>query len=262
MRHGSPRAGCVRCPGRREVTEGPPAAPTLRRSRRVLLMLFVFVVWALFITVRLSRVMVFDRGALLAVMNRESWREGEIAPLRGRILDRDGTPLAWSTRHFLLAYRVPEEKDRIESDLARVAEAVPELALPDVYLLMPLAGEEATLTDDLMPTQTASLSTLAEEMKALRVTTRVVRHRHPDPRVRARVGDVEMIDGIPCGVSGEEKKHEHLLRGVPGQFRVMVDRKGQWIRETWEEMRELRAGYDVYVSLRVGQPASVGGRTQ
>ena len=59
------------------------------------------------------------------------------------------------------------------------------------------------------------------------------------------VGSVRQSDGMELGVSGAELRHDAVLRGTPGRYTVMLDRKGRWIDSTFRILIPPRAGNDV-----------------
>jgi len=108
--------------------------------KRALIMLGVLGLWILLIVARLLVLMVFQRERYVAAMDRECWREQTIPAMRGRILDRKGLPLAWSTRHFALQWKVPVGKAEIDRCLALVSRVVTLSDLPNRAKLAAAAG--------------------------------------------------------------------------------------------------------------------------
>ena len=43
-------------------------------------------------------------------------------------------------------------------------------------------------------------------------------------------------------------EYDHLLRGTPGKFTVMLDRHGKWINQTFRIITPPAAGQDIYLS--------------
>ena len=216
--------------------------------RRAMCLLFAFCLWSLLITIRLSQFMVFSRDRFLAAMERESWRQGTIPPLRGRLLDRDGKPLAWSTRHFALLWRVPKDVDVAERAWEDLRSEMGRPGLGAFDSVASRCGEEVELRRDLSAEEIEALLPVLGARRGLRLSSIFVRHRHP--KAALRLGQVTPLDGVQVGVSGYEKLHDSLLRGYPGVYRVMVDKRGDWISESWRKVREIHPGYDVYLPLR------------
>lgn len=216
--------------------------------RRTAWILTLCIVWCGIVCARLAQYMVLQRAHFAALMESEAWQVSDVPALRGRLLDRDGTPLAWSTRHFQVLYEVPPDPGVAAAQMSAIRRAAPAVA---PRLDAPAAGAEVVLVHDPLPETLAVLNELAARMDELHVRSYTRRNTISDPRLRRRLGTVQIVDGRICGVNGEEKRHDHLLRGTAGKYRVMVDREGAWIPGTWETLRELRPGYDVYLNVRV-----------
>ena len=228
---------------------------SLRRGRRETVVLILFVLWAVVLVTRLAQVMILQRPAVLQKMSRESWIQGVIPPLRGRLLDRNGIPLAWSTRHFALRWDVPADLDQLRKDWQVIRQHSPALDSDwDVPRLIAHAGSTTDLAKDLGAERILHVEPLCERVPGLTIGSYFVRHYHRNPHVRKRLGKVRTVKGIQVGISGDERRHDTLLRGCPGVYRVMVDPDGNWLNHTWKKVRDLRAGYDVYLPLAL-QPS-------
>lgn len=66
------------------------------------------------------------------------------------------------------------------------------------------------------------------------------------------IGEVRQISGMESGVSGLEKEYDHILRGTPGKFTVMLDRHGKWINQTFRIITPPTPGKDIYLSNEDG----------
>ncbi len=231
------------------MTDPAPAHFLSTRAGRCRLLALAFALWTLIIVLKLSQIMILQRDRYVAEMSRESWREGTIPPLRGRLLDRNGTPLAWSTRHFALIYHVPDNPALIETDIVDLARLLPAIRLPLAEIRRPGAPREIHLKQAISPEEAEVLGEICRKLPRLRLGSYFVRHTHPNRQIRKRLGQVKNFRGLVIGISGQEKEQDHLLRGCPGKFRIMVDRKGNWLPQTWQKVRELRPGYDVYLPL-------------
>lgn len=225
-------------------------------KRRALAIVFVFGFWSLLVGARLVQIMVLDRGTYLVDIDA-SWRHGMIPAMRGRILDVDGRPLAWSTRQFVLRWDVPHSLEVIARSHAIVDSG---FALTEagwsIDRLIACRGRAIVLKTDLSPAEYVRATGLRDDVPGLTVQSRFVRHRHAHPAIRRRLGTVQIIDGMEVGSSGEELRHDNLLRGRPGMYRVMIDTDGAWLFETFEYVRVVEPGYDVYLPVRVPPPLS------
>ncbi|MCF7854313.1 MAG: hypothetical protein K9N51_05910 [Candidatus Pacebacteria bacterium] len=223
----------------------------ISRSRTLFLVLF-FGLWSLAVTARLAQIMVVNRRHYLLEMGRSSWHQGILPAIRGRILDVDGRPLAWSSRHFVCKWQIPQNTAVAQQQWHALTTLVH--VLPKTWSLnnmLTRSGETILLHDDLNATQFAKIAPLTEKWNNLYVASRFQRHHYPLHAIRKRLGHVQIVNGMEIGVSGYELAHDSLLRGRPGMFRVMLDPEGRWIPSTWEKIRDIKPGYDVYVPMRV-----------
>jgi cell division protein FtsI (penicillin-binding protein 3) len=224
--------------------------------RRTRLLVAGLVLWGVLILGRLAQLMLVPGGALREAVARASWLEGEIPAPRGCILDRNGQPLAWSVRLFQLHWRLPAVRETAEEEyavLARVLAGLPAQAPAAA------AGTELLLKEPLTAVEVAAVARLRQDVPGVRLTSRTVRHVRGSAAVRERVGTVLVRDGVEYGVSGEERFQDAMLRGRPGHFRVMVDRRGRWILDTLEKTVDILPGYDVYLPISaepLGAPAA------
>ena len=234
------------------------SADTLAMAkRRAPILLFIFGLWAIIITFRLFQVMVLDRDEYLRQMTASSWHQGTILAIRGRILDKDGNPLAWSTRHFRVVSDPPRGNEFYRQQL--VIRETFDLPADSTPPYSP-GGATVTIRPDLAPQQFALADRLATEIPEVRIEPYFKRHRHPDPRIRTRLGEVAVQNGMEVGTSGAELEHDSLLRGRPGLFRVMLTPAGEWLPGTWEQIRAVKSGYDVYLPVRFRTVAIPEGR--
>jgi len=183
-----------------------------------------------------------QRDRLLTIGASQVWRQGSIPAPRGRILDRDGQPLAWSERRFelrLIGLPAPEAARR--QFLAALAEALgplPQPPHPDLVLRRELSPQEFARLEPL----------LSRHPNLLQVIPRWRRVVLDYAAVRRTVGEVALDDeGRMTGQSGWELAHERELRGADGIFIVMCDRLGNWLPDTWRELAPMRPGAEVRI---------------
>jgi len=227
-----------------------------RPRGRVFILLVVLTLWALVVLVRLLQLTLFPGERVLAAIQKDSWVEGEIPAPRGCILDRNGYPLAWSSRHFLVRWRVPQDRARAADEYAILSRVLGG-NLPVAVAQLPDQAEGClVLKRDLSPRELAVLAELRAEMSGLAIESYTVRHRCVQPDVQQRIGTVAMVDDREAGVSGEEKFNDEMLSGRPGRFRVMVDKDGKWLKQTWQKTMDILPGYDVYLPITVGSSGS------
>ena len=71
------------------------------------------------------------------------------------------------------------------------------------------------------------------------------------PEVREKIGATQLKNGELYGVSGWEKSYDTLLRGTPGKYEVMLDRRRRWIDSSWKLVTPAVPGKDVKVPFRL-----------
>lgn len=231
--------------------------PDGANGRLTLLMVFLCA-WAVVIVARLGQLMLFPGERLLAGIHRDAWVEGEIPAPRGCILDRSGRPLAWSTRHFSLSWQVPSDPVVAREEWS-ILNRYGIVGHPEETAAVEgLCGKQITLKSDLSAQDVAGVARLRRSVPGLDMKSWTTRHYWNDPALQPRLGSVQTVDGHQVGVSGAEKHDEPLLAGRPGRYRVMVDKDGKWIPETWQKTADVCPGYDVYLPLTAGQPRAAG----
>lgn len=227
-----------------ECTDNTVAAA----HRRTPLLLFIFGLWAIVVCVRLFQVMILDRDEYLEQITAISWQQDTIPAMRGRILDRTGRPLAWSTRHFKLEWEIPPARNfYAQSKLIRDTLQLSSTVFPDA-----VAGETVvTLIPDIEPGEFTQASRLADTVEEVRLVSYFKRHRIDGAKLRNRLGQTVLRNGMEVGISGAELAHDSLLRGRPGLFKIMCGPEGKWLPQTWQKIRSVKPGYDVYLPFEV-----------
>lgn len=208
--------------------------PEVRRfSRRLMVLIFLFLLWGVLAAFQLFRYTVLQREKLRAESARLAWREGVIPSVRGRITDSRGVPLIWSEMAFdLVLERMPPEETRREALFRTLREntraAFPRDALPCI------------LIRNIRPDEMKELNGLCARFTGLRIVPRMERRHVEDYAVRHLA---------PLW----EKKYDGILKGEPGRFHVMLDRRGQWLTDTLRIDGEPVPGGDVRLTQTLEQ---------
>jgi cell division protein FtsI/penicillin-binding protein 2 len=217
----------------------------------------VFFVCACTLIARLFVLTVSGRDSLLADMQRDSRRVYIVPAIRGRLLDKDGIPLAWSVRRFDLWWRRPSDLAAQSRDAAAFASAFPQTdaASAEEFPTHGAAPEESVcIIRGLTATQLEHARAFCGAHPHFHIKTTFERRTVQGcPDLQKKLGRVEAVDGREIGVSGEERAHNDLLTGRPGIYRVTVDKNGQWVPRTWQKLQDMQPGYDVYLPLRFAQ---------
>lgn len=209
--------------------------------------------WILFSLLALWALIAVGRGFWLAGPAAERYiREGEklarvhgrIPAPRGRILDCNGVPLAWSERYFDLCWQGRRRELPEEGVLQQLQRIVPEAALP-----VAKSDEAELLCRGISPDRLRRLEPLVKAGKGFRIVQRWERMTVSSLRIRRRLGTVMLLEGELVGQSGLELEFDSLLRGKAGEFRVLLDRYRNWIPESWELLRNPVPGRDIKLNV-------------
>ena len=176
---------------------------------------------------------------------RISEKTGEISAIRGRIFDEKENLLVWSERSYDLTVdtrNMTDQRYRLVRSLYRnifAGENMPEL-VPECFQIIKynLTAEELARADEL----SSRCSEFDVELRWERF------HKE----FNQEFGEVRQISGMESGVSGLEKEYDHILRGTPGKFTVMLDRHGKWINQTFRIITPPTPGKDIYFSNEDG----------
>ncbi len=190
-------------------------------------------------------VLIFRAYSIAVLHQAEYTRQGESSarlryPLpapRGRILDRDGVPLAWSERSFSLVRTDPAP---LSNELLQELEVVLECRPP-------AAAPSPCIASRLKPGQVLVLDQVIRGGAPLKIVPIVERMTLADPQIQAAIGTVVERQGELFGASGIELQFDHVLRGTPGSFTVIVDRDRNWIPASWKLEQAAIPGEDVTI---------------
>ena len=173
--------------------------------------------------------------------SRISEKKGEISAIRGRIFDEKEDVLVWSERCYDLtldARNMTEQRYRVIRKAYRklfAGDNMPELQTGVLQVIKyNLTADELARADEL----SSSCSEFNVELRWERFHKEFINE----------IGEVRQVNGMECGISGLEKEYDHLLRGQPGKFTVMLDRHGKWINHTFRIVTPPVAGKDIYLS--------------
>ena len=213
-------------------------------------------VWTVIVGLRLAQVTLTGRDEVLARAAATAWRTGSLPALRGRLVDQQGLPLAWSERQFALEYGKAATAEGVWEDLYALQDRLGlnagQLRIKVAYAPAPTVIIKPQLT----AAEVIRLQPLLTPGSPFRVISRFIRRQADlEPQVARQLGECRQFGPRQLGVSGWEAAYNRQLLGAEGRYRVMVDRDGRWIPETWQELQAPLAGRDVYLPLRLPPPA-------
>jgi penicillin-binding protein 2 len=238
-----------------------------RLSRRAALLLGVQAGFVGLLGWRLRQLQIVeaDKYRLLAEDNRINIRL--IAPQRGLIFDRTGTPIAENRQNYRITI-VREQAGDVEAVLDRVADLVPlsqdrrERVLRDVYsrsAFVPVTVQEHMEWNDF-----ARIASNSPALPGIQPEVGLSRHYPLSKEFAHLVGyvgpvsdwdlrqiespdPVLQIPGFQIGKTGVERRQEEALRGDAGTRRIEVNAVGRVIRELDRE--EGLPGQDLQLTI-------------
>ncbi len=209
-------------------------------KKRALWLIAFFCCWTIFILFNYLYYAYWQRQYYLIQGNKLSCREGIYTAGRGRILDCNGVPLAWSERHYDLYILdlpgSPEYRKQLINILTR--------RIGDLSTTI-LQDENSIIKQDLSPTEVDMLRELIPDHPSLKIKFRIVRRVIEFPEVRQLIGNVEFDGKVLKGASGCEKLYDKELSGTPGKYKIMLDRNKNWIPGTFTCLVKAVPGRDV-----------------
>jgi len=194
---------------------------------RIVILLVIVLTWAGFAVARLFYFTTSkQRTVLIEECKQIAWRKGKIPALRGAILDCNELRLAWTElRYELRLLEVPNTESRrkaIQDAIEKNFNVKLEFDTDNMLLIARLNPERLEIADKLV-----------QKFPELSIKKRFIRMTVDYPRVQEYLGRCESDDeGVLYGESGVEMEMNALLSGVPGEFEVMLDKKGNWLLDT------------------------------
>ena len=213
----------------------------LKLRRRLVVGLFMF--GALVLAWRALDLQINKREFLQSHGDARYLRTERIDANRGMILDRNGEPLAISTSTqsaWVQPRRFVESRDKWPK-LCKI------LGLPldqlETLIMPRLDKKFVYLQRHLTPDEGDALKRL--EIVGLNLQEEQRRY-YPAGEVTAHILGFTNVDDQ--GQEGVELSYDHILKGEPGQRRVIKDRLGRVVEDV-ERLRATRPGKDVYLSI-------------
>jgi len=202
-----------------------------------------------------------DKYRMLAEENRISIRL--LPPLRGRILDRFGQPLAVNRQNFRVLI-VPEQAQDLEATLGQLGTII-SLSYSDYERVKREVRRKpafvpVTVRGDLNWEEMARIQVNSPDLAGIVIDEGSTRHYPHDYSSAHVLGYVSAVDedeltgdrilqlpGFRTGKAGVEKAYDLVLRGSGGTSQVEVNAVGRVIREL--DHRDGEAGNDLILTL-------------
>ena len=212
--------------------------PELFYARSRAAIVFFFLLFSV-VAARTLQTGVISRERFLRVGEKISLKNVTIPAGRGSILDKNNVPLAWSERHFELLSALPSGEHFSSRQQERLREIFPHRVFSTV------TGGSSVLCPRLTPREIDALEPLIRRGFPLKIRPKTRRLTVSSAELEKQLGSVR--DGV--GISGWERKYDHLLRGQDGRGRIMLDRRRNWIYSTWQTAVSPVRGRDVIVPV-------------
>lgn len=194
-------------------------------ARRGVLLAGIFVVWVLFIILRLYDLQIIQYVELLARADRQQQRTVEIAPKRGVIFDRKMHPLAMSLAVDSV-YAVPSN---IPDSLmeAKLLAPILDLDAKDLEARFKAHSSFCWVKRKITPQESSRVRDL--NLRGIYFQKEMKRF-YPDGDLAATVlGYVGLDDN---GLGGVEYQYNKQIRGLPGRVLLSTDAKHRSFRST------------------------------
>ena len=201
------------------------------------------------------------RYKTLADENRVNFRL--LAPLRGRIVDRFGVPIADNQQNYRVLL-IPEQTDDIEKTLLRLGGLIPITKSEKRYIMREVRRKRSfvpvTLRENLSWEDVARIEVNSPDLPGIMIDvgqSRFYPHAIETAHILGYVAAVSEgevtgdplleLPGFRIGKSGIEKVYDRVLRGASGSLQVEVNAYGRVIREL--ERNEGQPGTRLHLTI-------------
>ncbi|WP_198343095.1 peptidoglycan D,D-transpeptidase FtsI family protein [Oleiphilus messinensis] len=198
---------------------------------------------AIVLLARIAQLQVVDKSFLIGQGDARTLRVEEIVAHRGMIADRNGDPLAVSTPVETIWFN----PNKLEIDAAGTKLLAQTLGVSNKWLTRKIeqnSGREfAYLKRQIRPA-------VAAKVKALKIpgvhSLREYKRFYPAGEVASHVVGFVNIDEM--GQEGIELTYDEWLQGIPGQKKVLKDRKGRIVKDL-ALLNDAQPGKDIKLTL-------------
>ena len=202
----------------------------------------------------------------LAEDNRISLRL--LPPLRGRILDRNGVPLAMNVRNYTIEI-IPEEADDVSAMLGRL-DGLVEVPEDDWVRVLKEARRRRAFVpikvrENLSWEEVSRVEVNTPDLPGISIKEGQTRYYPYGPTVAHVLGYVAAVSereqtgdpllqhpGFRIGKNGVEGQYDKTLRGSAGNVAVEVNALGRQVQELKEKKKPARQGDDLKLTLDMG----------
>lgn len=178
------------------------------------------------------------RNFYLEECSKVAWISKTIPAGRGAIMDKNKIPLAWTERHYDLHVTEPLEESDMKQLISRIEDETG----------LEISRDKSTdqiIKLNLSPKELLNIKRLSPKLREkISVKTRLKRNSVDYPEIKMLIGTAP---DERSGASGLEAIHDKSLRGQDGIFRVMLDRRREWIPRSFEWIMNYKKGNDIHL---------------
>lgn len=222
-------------------------------KKRATLLMAGAVIWALITVNYLFYFSYLNRAEYINAGYKLAMRRGYYSAGRGRILDKNGVPLAWSERFFdlflLKSPELPKFQKMLDAKLRHIFQ--------DIKSCTSIAPF-SVIYYNIPPNEIPRLERIIHEFPDLKIIPRTERVVVDHPEIKKLIGKVEMRDGLLAGISGIELQFDQTLTGQVGSYTVMLDRHKNFINGTWSLVKKAKPGGDITLQSSCAELKSEG----
>jgi penicillin-binding protein 2 len=216
------------------------------------------------------------RYQVLAEDNRISLRL--LPPLRGRILDRQGVPLAINIQNYTIEI-IPEEAGDVSGMLERLSGLV-EVSDGDKKRIMKETRRRRAFVpikvrENLSWEEVSRIEVNTPDLPGISIKQGQTRYYPYGPAVAHVLGYVAAVSereqtgdsllqhpGFRIGKNGVERQHDLALRGSAGNVAVEVNALGRQVQELKDKKKEARSGAQLKLTIDMGVQEAVAKRVK
>lgn len=214
---------------------------------RMVLVCMILVLGLCVLIGRIVWLQVLDHDFLQGQGDARTMRTETISANRGVIMDREGEPLAVSTPVITLIGN-PREMSMDRQDLVHLAKALEE---PSTEAFVSRMLDQHNRNRSFVYLARRITADKAQKVQALQLpgieSRNEYKRYYPAGEVTSQL--VGITDINDEGSEGLERTYNELLRGVPGERKVLKDRRGHWVRDMPLFFKEASPGRNIQLSI-------------
>lgn len=206
----------------------------MKINRGTLLLILFFFIMAMYV-VKLFDYQFFHRDEYLTSVENIVHRSNILRGNRGRIIDRNGIPLAWDAPIYTITknttFLSDETRLLLEESLGDSIDATSEIRKIEIY-----GSTRLNLPLDIIQK--------LKKMTDISITEKWLRRSINDPSIAQIIGSVRSDD---IAMSGLELQYDELLRGTQGEELIVVNSMAETVRV--DNVRPAINGENIQITL-------------